>query len=678
MSRRSFQQSSTQLQRGFKETNWAIYGFAGLVAIVAFLYSFFLDRPIGADEAGLYNPIYNYLQFGQMAYPAHGVEHINAMFVHPPVHYLEIALLMKLGLSLFQATGIPLFGLTLFSCVIVCQGKFSAQVKLGLLFGLFSTAFIWSWIWSVRPDLHLALAWFAGLVTLESARLDDWKPEKLLLGSFLLSYASGLHYIGVLGFIGILVYAGWLLFQFGLIKARLRLLFMLLGASLFWLPYLVWFVIPNWQNILIMTRAVQGSGGLLKALGTHQLAYSLWDERLSTDWQYRPITAAITFPILRARIPAALVAPILLWLQPSARGIALACLPQTLFILFLTQGKSWNTGYYAPEFIVYTAGVVILVALLMEKLITKITPQLGQQTTTFFAIALLAIAITQQVPKTLETLPRNSQGYTTLFPDQFQVPLHLNRKELEVARATSKALIGSNQLVGTNSVNLWYTAGGDDVYYITSDFLYPPDISQLDLTEYFAQFDALPQDIHTSNLTWNKQRLTLSKLYENGVLDVKGFFFGDRHFWSESELSYLTFSVQKPNLLTGYGIKQGNLYKFEAQPLGDHTFVTAICVASSLTNNQLKLDFFSTLLLPDVEFDKYTGALSAESQVLRSFLMPQKQYQFERESITKICKIRNEIDGSIVKIDSTKMLSEMSKEDRKIKFHWSLSSALKR
>ena len=41
------------------------------------------------------------VHYGRMTYPIRG--HPYNMVVHPPVHYLSIALLMKLGWSLYYA-----------------------------------------------------------------------------------------------------------------------------------------------------------------------------------------------------------------------------------------------------------------------------------------------------------------------------------------------------------------------------------------------------------------------------------------------------------------------------------------------------------------------------------------------------------------------------------------------
>jgi len=46
--------------------------FALLLVGYAILYQCFSERLIYFDEVGLFNPVYTYLHYGKMTYPAHG------------------------------------------------------------------------------------------------------------------------------------------------------------------------------------------------------------------------------------------------------------------------------------------------------------------------------------------------------------------------------------------------------------------------------------------------------------------------------------------------------------------------------------------------------------------------------------------------------------------------------
>ena len=53
--------------------------------------AFFAPRKGGVDEVTLMNPVYMKLTTGRLTYPAHGF--FDGMYVHPPVHVSEVALL---------------------------------------------------------------------------------------------------------------------------------------------------------------------------------------------------------------------------------------------------------------------------------------------------------------------------------------------------------------------------------------------------------------------------------------------------------------------------------------------------------------------------------------------------------------------------------------------------------
>src|SRR5262249_43985457 len=145
-------------------------------------------------------------------------------------------------------------------------------VKLGLLFGLLQGSLITSYLASTapsnlirgagpksfsfgfRPDLHAVFAWFAGLVALETGRLDNWNMRRLFLGSALLTYASTLHYVFVSGWMGVVVYLVWAVRANGQRIARQSVLAMIAGGCLLGFPYLLLFVIPNIHDALAFVR----------------------------------------------------------------------------------------------------------------------------------------------------------------------------------------------------------------------------------------------------------------------------------------------------------------------------------------------------------------------------------------------------------------------------------------
>src|SRR5260370_39419391 len=168
------------------------------IVVYAVLWAFFAPLYTSVDDVGLFNPIYTYLHTGTMAIPPY--HYFHSMVVHPPTQYLVLAWLMKAGVPLQYVGSVTPFLLILLTVTLLICSRFSSEVKLALLFGFFAGILFFLWggyspsSFGLRPDLHLAFALFAGLIGLESGRLQSWDPLRLGLGAFLLTYASRSHY----------------------------------------------------------------------------------------------------------------------------------------------------------------------------------------------------------------------------------------------------------------------------------------------------------------------------------------------------------------------------------------------------------------------------------------------------------------------------------------------------
>ena len=175
-----------------------------MIIVYALAMYFFVPRGSGIDEMGLFNPVYMKLNYGRMTYPIYG--HFQGMYVRPPVRYSEVAALMRAGFTLPYAEDFIPCLLIIGIALALAQAKLSRGSKLCLLFGFFISV---TWMTDIdesfrtlRPDEQLALAWFLALVLLQDGYLRGWNLPRLFLGSFLLTYASGLHYYGVIAFTG--------------------------------------------------------------------------------------------------------------------------------------------------------------------------------------------------------------------------------------------------------------------------------------------------------------------------------------------------------------------------------------------------------------------------------------------------------------------------------------------
>jgi hypothetical protein len=331
-----------------------------ILALAAMAWLAFLDRGITFDEAGLYNPAYMWLHYGRITYPIHG--HFDDMVVHPPTHYLVLAFLMKAGLSLFHAAAIPPIVFFLAAGFMLLLSPFDFPAKVGLLFGTYLGALVWTSTQTVRPDVSLALAWIAGLIALEAGRLANWDSNRLFAGSLLLTYAATLHYPGSFCWIGVLVYLAWVARSQPWREARGPVAAMCAGMFLIGIPYLVLFVIPFRQEIREVLQQAQGEGGPAAAMRLHLEAYKIYGSLRGVFGSFQPFVQLLQAPLWWLRIPAAFLGAPILFMFPRSRGLALAALPQLLFILFGARHKDIRfSGYFAPEMIVYFSAVISLV-----------------------------------------------------------------------------------------------------------------------------------------------------------------------------------------------------------------------------------------------------------------------------------------------------------------------------
>src|SRR5579862_4466083 len=150
-----------------------------LVACCVLLICFFWPRKPGMEEAGVFNAAYTYAHYGKMSFPVYGLRFFDSFGIHPHLHYTILGLLIRLGLTLYSAEAVIISTVALIAITLILRGHFPETVKLGFLLGLYGTIvlsvmYIPDDAVGVRPELHLTLAWFGGLVALESARLSNW------------------------------------------------------------------------------------------------------------------------------------------------------------------------------------------------------------------------------------------------------------------------------------------------------------------------------------------------------------------------------------------------------------------------------------------------------------------------------------------------------------------------
>lgn len=609
------------------------------------VWAFFVEPSLGIDDIGLFNPTYMYVHYGSVTYPTYGFFH--EMIVHPPTHYFILGCLLKFGVPTSYVPAVPPFLLIVLSIWLISSSRFPPAVKLGLLFGMLEGSLIPSYLFpnpkafsfGFRPDLHMAFAWFAGLIALETGRLDDWNPKRLLLGGLLLTYASTLHYVAFLAWTGVLVYMLWVVRVRTWRTATGPLLAMAVGGCLIGIPYLLIFVVPHWHDIMTFVGSVDAMGGFGSSLRAHLDAYHLLYYSLAQQSSSR-----ILFLPLHAEVPVVVISTVTLWLVPATRGIALASLPH-LTILLLAVHHKWP-AYLIPELILYVCGLAVCLLYGLSQLVKDIKlERVFLPASALFAIAVLLLG--------------------TRWLNEAEMTLRPRVLEMNIARVAGRQILGANALVGARIARS-YTNGGDLSYMVEPDLLWRK-IGDLNINDYFERFDAIAEDSFSSELTSNERRESLASWYAGGALNLRGFYFSSLY----PDLSYLLLNVHRPTQFQGYGVLPNHkVAHFQGDSDGAFVFVAATCEVGGLNRFPLNPVLRNAYLLP-------APALTGVSQKqLETFVVPTNVYEQMAPRIASQCSIRDKILISEEDVDAHRFVAPL-KDDEPIRFFEHLDDAVK-
>jgi hypothetical protein len=610
-----------------KEKNTAVLAFGFFAALLVLLSAFFTDRNGWIDEIGLYNPPYMLANFGALSYPIYGV--FKSTIVHPPVHLGFIGYLMRWGFSWYYAEAVPTALFFLIGIVVVVRGAFPVPVKLGLLFSIAMVIGGPFALFGTRPDGHVHAAWFAGLVILESGRLDDWNLPKLFFGAFVLTWASAVHYYAFAACTGVLVYVLFAIRSLGWNAARNRVIALLAGACCFGLPYLALYVLPNVFQILSFVRATDATAGVASALRQHLQIYKTWSQSA-----YFPIWITKAMAL---RIPLMVFSTAILASIPSTRVLAFAALPLQFFICVFAGHKP--DTYLMHEIALFAGAVCVAVLTLIQRLLTLAprpwVPAVVWNSVAVLLASYLCIGNPVLAAATVSTEARVHEG--------------------DVARAAARNILGPHARVA-GRMCMWYASGADHWYDLSSDLLWYEHL-KFEPKAYFTNFDAIAEDQHMSDYTSNGIRATLSSWYADGTLRLKGFFFGEVN----PELQFLLLSPNAPSQVKGYGLKGGQLYRFEEFAEGDYQVVSAACPATEAIRVQGYAPFLSLLYLPNPR----PGTPAANA--LLTVLVPKRQIE-PVASLEHSCRIIDRIPGVLFFADRNALVSEMRKSDAPMHF----------
>ncbi len=604
---------------------------AGAVSVLLILSAFFTIRRGSIDEIGLFNPSYMFVHYGGMSYPVYG--YFQSMIVHPPVHYLLIGILMRLGMTLYYAQATPTLLMALLCVWLIVRGPFTAPVKIGLMYGLWVSMAVFVpfgyEFFGMRPEGHLGAAWLAGLVLLESGRLRNWNPKELFAGTLVLAYACSLHYYAAPAGLGVVVYGVWALASLRR-RAWKPLLAMACGGLLYAGPLAEMFLLPHLPSILAFIKSTQSGGGIRDVLQVHLDQYAYWAKyKVGNFWLQIPDSLGIPLVLLST--------PVLLTLR-TARGIALAALPLELFLLLFAQHK--HPYYFIHEVALCGAAVMAGSLTLADLLIKKVVfPAARAALWSAFGV-LIAISFWN-----LHTWHRDL--VISLVPQ-----VH----ESEIARASGRAIIGPDAKVASR-IGPWFSSGGRYWHDPTLDLDDGPDetFSDADLREYFSHFDAVVECTHMSSATRNKLHASLLTWYLSGILQLRGFYFGQHN----PDLTNLFFQVKNPAPVAGFALSDDRLFRFDPASSGDHEFTTLVCSLEEANQRFLYRPLTAVMPLPQ-------SSSSAGPQALVAFLSKRND---PRAIGIPGSRVVQQIPGKLVPLDWRKMVSELRANDPAMSFY---------
>jgi hypothetical protein len=443
--------------------------------------------------------------------------------------------------------------------------------------------------------------------------------------------------------------------------------------------YLTEFVIPQWDNIHAFTSQVQGDGSWQDAFNRHRESYAAFNTRLfyfassapSPLISQRTVVDVLLTPLLDWRIPAVLVAVLLLLIWRETRTLAIAGAIVPLFVLFYSQGKTIGyTGYYLPEVILY---FVVCLMLLMKSVVLSaqvlVTPRLRIQLVTVSAIAVAVFSLAA-VPVTMGIKWRFGP-YSDVF---------------EVNRAAAFDIVGPHGGVAITSIPTWYIAGGSIVWQASTELTLANPESQAnaqsgstanrefpDIRELLRPFAAVVSDTEAWWVNWSKVA-PLNAWYEERLLQMKGFVI-NMPYGSPGMVDLLYTAAEQKPLVKGFLIERTKVLRFsESEPSGsaagdgDELWLTVL----NCPTRPVAVDSRIRLM--------YSLPLKTEPNPTAPHLvlLGTKPEHFEEVvSIAgKGCVMRDMFYGRLTEINRQELKSRLKTNDRYIQIFNSRASAL--
>lgn len=610
-------------------TRKVVVCFACLVASLVLLEAYFSDRNGGVDELGLMNPPYMLAHFGKLTYTAYAASAFfdQPVIVHPPIHTMWIGLLWRLGFSIYYAEATPTVLLFLLCVAAIVRSAFPDIVKLGLLFSVGYVMVAGEELaacFGTRPEGELHATWLCGLVLLESGRLAKWNRFSLAAGSFLLTWASGVHYYAAAAFSGVAVYAVWAIRSLGWKEAKSRLAALVVGGCLFGLPYLFLYLLPNWKDILMAIRDSEGTAGVWASIRRHEEIYQIWPVN-------GPRPALIRI-VMAWKIPLVVYTTAILAALRWTRGLALAALPLQLFLYLFASHQ--QDPYLVHESALFAGAVAIGGLALLDSVATRMPAQIQRGVVPVAAI-LLTLALVVRSPML-------AKANLSMEPQ-----IH----EVEVARAATREILGPNPRVG-GDVGEWFASGATHWYNTAFDIRWESLL--LDPRTYLSNFDAI---VDCPSFCGFSDSRFPAAWYADGTAKLGGFYFGE----TNDQLRFVLLSANAPAQLVGYASEHDQLYRFQQEPAGDYEVISAVCPKGP---NLSGSGVFSSVL----SFSKNSPDTGRSMLTVCARKAPAEPAAW----INRVCRLVSRVSGTLVRADRDAMVAKLRQNDPPMHFYRTL------
>ena len=617
-----------------RNPEWAVLVFACFTAAWVAILAYGVYRGGGPDELLLYNPSYMVSHYIRATFPV--CFQYDATIIHPPLHTGTIGLLNLLGFTWYYAEATPVVLWFLLAIWVTVRGAFPASVKMGLLFGIAFLMFVGPWVgfvyFGTRPEGHVEAAWLVGLLLLEDGRLREWNLPRLFAGALALMWASCVHYYAGAAIAGLVVYLVWCLKDLGWPAARLRVRALIAGAAVFAVPYLAWYVLPHFREILVWIRNQQGGGSVALSIRSHFDLYAEWAKSAA-------MPRLVAWPMALG-IPLMLISTALLFAVRSTRGIALAALPLEATVFLFAAHK--QSVYLIHEIAIFGAAVAVAMLVGAEWLAGRWLPAKWRAVVPPVAAILFGLYL----------WPGNFLAATG--PISFKP----RTNEAEVARAAARRVLGPHARV-VGRLLLWYATGAEDYYNSQMDLNWVPEI-RVDPLSLFENFDAVAEHENFSAETQASQRITISSAYADGALRLRGFYFSA----ADPDLQFVLLSPHPVAEVQGYAMLGGRLQRFDQHPDGDYELIAAACPNLPETpferwNSRWPDTASAVLYLPGPRPDGATNVVT--------ILTPSSRPQASAE-IARSCRELFRARGGMTAADPEALIHELRTGDTTIRF----------